>query len=87
MSKMLHKYFFDMQLFKSSEFGWVQNQYLQLNINGCCMLCLKEKQPIVLERRVTKLYLRIKIKFQKSLFLVKNSVFVKKIQFLVFCFK
>ena len=50
MSKMLHEYFFDMQLFKNSEFGWVENQYLPLNINGCCMLCLKEKQPILLER-------------------------------------
>ena len=47
MSKMLHEYFFDMRLFKNSEFGWVENQ---LNINGCCMLCLKEKQPILLER-------------------------------------
>ena len=46
MSKTLYEYFFDMQLFKNSEFGWVENQYLQLNINGCCMLCLKEKQPI-----------------------------------------
>ena len=46
----LHKYFFDMQLFKNSEFGWVENQYLQLNINVCCMLCLEEKQPILLER-------------------------------------
>ena len=43
MSKMLHEYFFDMQLLKNSEFGWVENQHLQLNINGCCMLCLKEK--------------------------------------------
>ena len=59
MSKMLHEYFFDMQLFKNSEFGWVENQYLQVNINGCCMLCLKEKQSILLERRVIKLYLRI----------------------------
>ena len=50
MSKMMHEYFFDMQLFKTSEFGWVENQYLELNINGCCMLCLKEKQPILLER-------------------------------------
>ena len=38
MSKMLHEYFFDMQLCKNSELGWVENQYLQLNINGCCML-------------------------------------------------
>ena len=59
MSKMLHEYFFDMQLFKNSEFGWVENHYLQLNINGCCMLCLKEKQPILLERLVTRLYLKI----------------------------
>ena len=59
MSKMLHEYFFDMQLFKNSEFGWLENQYLQLNINECCMLCLKEKQLILLERSVTKLYLRI----------------------------
>ena len=87
MSKMLHEYVFDMQLFKKLEFGWVEKQYLQLNIKGCCMLCLKEKQPILLERCVTKLYLRILTKSQKSLFLVKNSVFVQKIQFLVFCFK
>ena len=50
MSKMLHEYFFDMQLFKNSEFGWVENQYLQLNINGRCVLCFKENQPILLER-------------------------------------
>ena len=34
MSKMLHEYFFDMQLFKNSEFGRVENQYLQFNINA-----------------------------------------------------
>ena len=50
MSKTLHEDFFDMQLFKNSEIGWVENQYFQLNINGCCMLCLKAKQPILLER-------------------------------------
>ena len=50
MSKMLHEYFFGMQLLINSEFGWVENQYLQLNINGCCILCLKEKQPKFLER-------------------------------------
>ena len=50
MSKMLHEYVFDMQLFKKSELGWVEKQYLKLNIKGCCMLCLKEKQPILLER-------------------------------------
>ena len=50
VSKMLHEYFLDMQLFENSEFGSVENQYLQLNINKCCMLCLKEKQPILLER-------------------------------------
>ena len=91
MSKMLHEYFFDMQLFKNSEFGLVENQYLQLNINGCYMLCLKEIQPILLDRRDTKLYLRTETKSQKPLFLtfflVKNSVFVEKNQFLVFCFK
>ena len=32
MSKMLHEYVFDMQLFKKSEFGWVEKQCLQLNI-------------------------------------------------------
>ena len=37
MSMMLHEYFFDMQLFKNSEFGWVENQYFQLNIYVCCM--------------------------------------------------
>ena len=66
MSKMMHDYFFDMQLFKNSEFGWVENQYLQLNINGCCMLCFKEKQPILLERLVTKHYFTIETKSQKS---------------------
>ena len=50
MSKMLHEYFFDMQLFQNSELECVENQYLKLNINGCCMLRLKEKQPILLER-------------------------------------
>ena len=50
MSKMLHGYVFDMQFFKESEFGWVEQQYFQLNIKGCCMLCLKEKQLILLER-------------------------------------
>ena len=50
MSKMLHEYVFDMQLFKKSEFGWVEKQYLQLKVMGCFMLCLKEKQPILLER-------------------------------------
>ena len=59
MSKMLHEYFLDMQLFKNSEFGWVETQYLQFSINECYMLCLKEKQPILLEKLVTKLYLRI----------------------------
>ena len=34
MSKMLHEYFFDMQLFKNSEFGWVENQYLQLSMGA-----------------------------------------------------
>ena len=34
MSKMLHEYVLDMQLFKKSEFGWVEKQYLQLNIKG-----------------------------------------------------
>ena len=40
ISKMLHVYVFDMQLFKKPEFGWVEKQYLQLNIKGCCMLWL-----------------------------------------------
>ena len=43
MSKMLHEYVFDMKLFKKSDFGWVEKQYLQLNIKGCYMLFLKEK--------------------------------------------
>ena len=47
MSKMLHGYVFDMQLFKKSEFGWVEKQYLQLNIKGFCMLCLKEKKHFI----------------------------------------
>ena len=29
MLKMLHEYVFDMQLFKKSEYGWVEKQYLQ----------------------------------------------------------
>ena len=59
MSKILHEYVFDMQRFKMSEFGWIEKQYLQLNIKRCCMLCLMEKQSNLLERRLTKLYLRI----------------------------
>ena len=50
MSNILHECVFDIQLFKKSEFGWVEKQYLQLNIKGCYMLCLMEKQPILLER-------------------------------------
>ena len=50
MSKMLHDYVFDMQLFKKPEFGWVEKQYHQVNINGCCRLCLNKKQPILLKR-------------------------------------
>ena len=50
MLKMLHEYVFDMQLLKKSDFGWVEKQCLQLNIKGCYILCLKEKQPILLER-------------------------------------
>ena len=44
-SMILHEYVFDIQLFKKSEFGWVEKQYLQLNIKGCCMLCLMENNP------------------------------------------
>ena len=46
MSKIVHEHVFDMQLFKKSEIGWVEKQYLQLNIKGCCMLalCLMEKK-------------------------------------------
>ena len=50
MSKIVHEHVFDMQPFKKSEIGWVEKQYLQLNIKGCCMLCLMEKQPILSER-------------------------------------
>ena len=35
MSKILHKHVFDMQLFKKSEFGWIEKQYLQLSIKVC----------------------------------------------------
>ena len=49
MSKNLHEHVFEIQLFKKSEFGWVEKQYLQLNIKGCFMLCLMENQPILLE--------------------------------------
>ena len=45
MSKILHEYVFIMQLFKKSEFGWVEKQYLKLNIKGCCILCLMENNP------------------------------------------
>ena len=45
MSKILHEYVFDiMQLLKKSGFGWVEKQYLQLNIKGYCMLCLMKKK-------------------------------------------
>ena len=46
MSKILREYDFDVQLLKKSEFGWVEKQCQQLNIKGCRMLCLMEKQPI-----------------------------------------
>ena len=59
MSKIPHEHFFDMQHFRKSEFGFVEKQYLQLNIKGCYMLCLMEKQTILLEGGVSKLYLRI----------------------------
>ena len=50
MSKILHEFVFDMQLFKKSKFGWVEKQYFQLTIKGCCMICLMENQPILLKR-------------------------------------
>ena len=39
---------FDMRRFKKSNFDGFKSStlYLQLNIKGCCMLCLMEKQPI-----------------------------------------
>ena len=43
MSKILHEYVSDKLIFKKSEYGGVEIQYLQLNIMGCCMLCLMEK--------------------------------------------
>ena len=42
LKTILQEYLFDMQYFKNSEFGWVEKQYLQLYILGCCMLCLME---------------------------------------------
>ena len=50
MSKIVHEHVFDMQLFKKSEIGWVVKQHLQFNIKGCGILCLREKQPKLLER-------------------------------------
>ena len=50
MSKLLHECVYDMQLFKKSGFGWVEMQYIQLNMKGCCKPCLMDKQPILLER-------------------------------------
>ena len=44
MSYILHEYVLDMQLFKKSDIGSVEKQYLQLNIKMSCMLCLMKKQ-------------------------------------------
>ena len=78
---MLHEYFLDIQLFKNSEFGWVENHYLQLNINGCCMLCLKEKQPIFWRDELLSFILEFKRNLKnryfwsKIVFLSKKSIF------------
>ena len=49
MSNMLQEYVFDLHFLKKSKFldGL---KSLQLNIKGCCMLCLIKKQPVLLER-------------------------------------
>ena len=43
-----------------------------------------EKQPVLLERLVTKLSLRLKTKSQKSLFLFKNKSFYPKFSIFIF---
>ena len=63
MSKMLHEYIFDMQLFKNPEFGWVENN------------------PFYWRDELLSFILEFKQNLKKSLFLVKNRVFVKKINF------
>ena len=90
MSKMLHEYFFDMQLFKNSEFGWVKtSKYLQLNINGCYMLCLNENNPFYWRDELLSFILEFRqnLKKNKRYFWSKIVFLSKKIQSLVFCFK
>ena len=85
---MLHEYVFDMQLFKKSEFGWVEKQYLHLIIKGCCMLCLKKKKNNTFYWRDELLsFIKNLNKISKIVIFGQNSVFVQKIQFLGFCFK
>ena len=50
MSKTLHQYVFDVQIFKKSEFGWVEKQYPQLNIEGELHAVFDGKTTYLLER-------------------------------------
>ena len=81
MSKMLHEYFFDMQLSKNSELGCVENQYLQLNINGCCMLRLKEAQPFYWRDELLSIILQFKQYFKNHYFWSEIEFLSKKINF------
>ena len=52
MSKTVHQYVFDMQVFKKSEFGWVEKQYMypKLNIEGVLHAVFDGKTTHLFER-------------------------------------
>ena len=76
MSKMLHEYFFDMQLFENSEFGWVENQYLQVNINGVLHAVFERKNnPFYWRDELLSFILEFRLN-------LKNRYFLSKVVFL-----
>ena len=84
MSKMLHEYFFDMQLFKNSEFGWIENQYLQLNINRC----YKKNNPFYWRDELLSFILEFKQNLENRYFWSKIVFCQKKNKSIFsFCFK
>ena len=65
---------FFMQCFKKSEFGWVVKQFVPFSIKGSCMLCLMEKQDILLETEMSYLALSENLnKISEIVILVRNS--------------
>ena len=55
---LMSTFCFDMQLFKKTEFGWVEQQYLQTSIKGRCIQGVVEKQPILLLAHLSRRLMR-----------------------------